>query len=229
MFLTLKQKAYIYKPKDYTKLFNSLVNFLKGKKYLKKIISKSDSLFMNILAKLMFFCPGFMYSYTTTIGNKIYFSSLSVKEKRREDIIVLAHEALHLYDYKRFNILFYFLYLFPQSLCVLALLAFLAFINLNCLWFLLFLIFLLPFPAPWRTYFELRAYIISFWTLDILTPNMETKDEFASSIEEYFTKKYYYFMCPSSKIFKKLFNYYFYKFDTGSKEILYYIVNNCRL
>lgn len=229
MFLTLKQKAYIYKPKDYTKLFNGLVNFLKSKKHLKAIINKEDSLLMKILAKLMFFCPGFMYSYTTTIGDKIYSFPLNLKEKRREDIIVLAHEALHLYDYKRFGILFYFLYLFPQSLSILALLAFLAFINLGFLWFLLCLFFLLPLPAPWRTYFELRAYIISFWVLEILTPNMETRDEFSSSIEEYFVKKYYYFMCPSSKIFKKLFNYYFYKFDTGSKEILYYIVNNVRL
>lgn len=105
----------------------------------------------------------FMERYYTTIGNTIYLPTTALTEHDQETLLrVVAHECIHILDSKRLTgPLFKFLYLFPQSLATLALLSVLAVWHLPFLWCLLFLVFLAPIPAPFRYWFELRAYRVA--------------------------------------------------------------------
>ena len=147
----------------------------------------------------MFFNPGFMTDYITTIGRTIYFPS-------REDILdgkqwdVLAHEGIHLRDHHEHPILFNLSYGFPQILALLSFGAIGAFWNL---WFLLFLFFLVaaaPFPAPWRARSERRAYIMSM-VCDVIRngTNYVTSPFYIESMADIYTGSGYYFMRWSKK------------------------------
>ena len=123
------------------------------------IAYKDQSIFMKLLSILLFFNPDFMTTYTTTIGNTIYFPGEAyIKSHPISAEVVLLHEITHLYDKKRFSsILFTLSYLLPQILAPFILL--LLFILSWKFVLPLFILFLVPLPAYFRTYFEKRAYL----------------------------------------------------------------------
>jgi len=147
-------------------LSKDVISFLDsfGSKYGKVTImpKKSSKLMQAIgwLFKVTKISPEFMERYITTIGNTVYFPDKILEEGNSEDIVrILVHETIHIADSNKLSSpLFKFLYLFPQSLAPLALLSFIAFWKISFLWCLLFLLFLAPIPAPFRYWFELRAY-----------------------------------------------------------------------
>jgi len=170
-----------------------------------KIAFKDESFLMKLLGFLLFFTKGFMTSFTTTLGNTVYFPSREWLEKNEHSAIrILAHEIVHIHDRKKLNkrgtvILYPVLYLIPQILAVFSLLAFLAFINLNWLFCLLFLLFLAPIPAPGRFYIESRGYTMNLFvaSLDAMYghsgfyPGVYTR-----VLAKQFTGSNYWFMWP---------------------------------
>lgn len=135
-----------------------------GSKYGKiKIFPKSSSKLMQAIGwlfRVTKISPEFMERYITTIGETVYYPDKMLEAGDTETILrVLVHETVHIADSNKLSGPFFkFLYLFPQSLAPLALLSLLAFWKLSFLWCLLFLLCLAPIPAPFRYWFELRAY-----------------------------------------------------------------------
>jgi len=161
---------------------------------------KDKSLFMKCLGKLLFFNKGFMNDYITTIGTKVYWPS---KEKFDQyplgSFLTLAHEYVHIMDYKENPSKFILGYLFPQVLAIFSLFSVLAFISP---WFLLFLLFLLtlsPLPAPFRKKAELRGYGMSLKVRNWLGWNIN-EDLYVDK----FTSSAYYYMWPFKSIKKEL-------------------------
>ena len=177
-----------------------------SKKHDFRIAYKDESGFMRLLGKLMFFNPGFMQKYITTIGNTIYFPSAEYVAIHSVALrSVMAHEFYHIWDAQRTGSLpWHILWLMPQSLAPLALLALLAFVWPVMLWFLLALVLLLPWPAYWRKKYELGGYTMSLfvlnellkdWGLDEAT-RREELFETAKTMDGQFRGAYYYFMWP---------------------------------
>ncbi len=157
MYLTFGEKM---------NLPNDVVVFLDtvGSKYGKiKVMPKNSSKLMQAIGwlfRVTKISPEFMERYITTIGETVYFPDKMLEEGDSEKIVrVLVHETIHVADSKRFSgPVFSFLYLFPQSLALLSLLSLLAVWKIGFLWCLLFLLCLAPIPAPFRYWFELKAY-----------------------------------------------------------------------
>lgn len=159
-------------------------------------VDKRKSTLMKLLSKLLFFNREFMTRYITVVGNKVYVPTLPWKENSPYTACeVLSHEWVHMKDAKRLGIIFKLLYLFPQ---VLAPLALLGFFNP---WFFLFAICLAPIPAPFRAYFEFRAYVVSvavrYWLLNQVSSTEWLVNQFAGSG--------YYWMLPAKKFLTKKF------------------------
>lgn len=154
---------------------------------------KTESTFMKILGTLLFFNKGFMDRYTTTIGSTIYFPSEEyVVSKPTSAKVIFLHELTHIYDSKRLNNLLYsFLYLFPQILAPLALL-----LLPVCWWLslILFAVFLSPLPAYFRTYFEKRAYMVSLYAAHKLSKGSYNLDRGKEHYILQFKTGSYYFM-----------------------------------
>lgn len=150
--------------------------------------------------------PEFMTRYITIIGSTIYFPDNMLANPDGESMLrTVAHETVHANDAKRFSApLFSFLYLFPQSLGLLALLSLLAFWKAGFIWCLLFLLCLAPLPAPFRYWFELRAY-----RMNILFCRKEDKltDEqmipIYEWIEKQMTTSLYYWTWPFPNTIRK--------------------------
>src|SRR5271167_3756358 len=87
---------------------------------------KNQSSVMRFLGKLLFFTPGFMTDYTTTIGSTIYAPSTQFFTLHPvSSSVVLLHEFVHMYDQKIVSpLLFQLTYLLPQLLILPALLLF---------------------------------------------------------------------------------------------------------
>lgn len=159
---------------------------------------KNQSGFMKFLSKLLFFTPGFMTDYTTTLGTTIYapnpqFFTLHPVSSS----VVLLHEFVHMHDQKVVSQLaFQIAYLIPQILILPALLLFLWH------WWVAVLAILLlaaPLPAVFRMNSEKRAYLSSLYTIQKLSQlkNFDPKltnqrDAFVG----YFIDSSYYFMWP---------------------------------
>jgi hypothetical protein len=164
---------------------------------------KNQDSFMKFLGTLLFFTPGFMTTYTTTIGDTTYFPSTTfVQQQQVSSAVILMHELVHMYDEKRLTkVLFGFLYLFPQILAVICLP--LIFLVSWKIFLPLFILFALPLPAYFRMYFEKRAYLASLYVLQALgtrlhfSPTLKTQETFFVS---QFGGSYYYFMWPFSNI-----------------------------
>ena len=158
-------------------------------KYGIRVKFKDESPFMKMLGLLLFFNPRFMSSFTTTIGSTVYFPSRIWLENRKDSAArVLAHELVHVADATEAgSIVFSYCYLLPQTLALLSLLA-----IVGSMWWLSCLIFLLPFPAPMRTYYELRGYAIT----DAVTYKDIGHFSDVTFITTQFTSMNYYRMWP---------------------------------
>lgn len=107
-------------------------------------------------------------------------------------------------------------YLFPQVLFVFSFLSVLSFISLWFLLFLVFLVFLLPFPAPWRTKYEVNGYSMTMRTHELLRPGVKYNPlDDAERLSKYFTSSAYYWMCrDKEKVVRELQE----KYSSNSKD-----------
>ena len=164
---------------------------------------KNESIFMKILSKILFFKPDFMTSYSTKVGDTIYFpNKKSVQLRPISAVIILMHELVHMYDERKIGKLTFLLsYLFPQILSPMCLIL--------LFWFswkivlLLALLFLTPIPAIFRAHFEKRAYLSSLYVFKVLGDkfNFDPKLEIqAKTYISYFKNSSYYFMWLFSSI-----------------------------
>ncbi len=186
--------------------FQYFVNRLQAEIPL-KIRYKDESwemMLLNVLLK--WFNPTFMTSFTTVIGYTVYFTNREyVAKNPTEALQILMHEAVHLLDIKRLTFpVFAFGYLFPQVLVVFALL-----FPLSA-YFLLFLVFILPLPAPFRAYFEARAY-----TVDVILGRRTLQD-----IIVHFGGWDYYKMFPFKVASEKLIRHWVEKPDATIEKVL---------
>ena len=162
-----------------------------------KIVEKSESLWMKILSKILFFTPDFMGRFVTTFYPKVYVpSKLRWESNNFSSIITLTHEYVHLFDRKRLKLLFNFLYLSPQVFVVFALLY-----PINP-WCLLFLLCLLPIPSPGRAWGEFRGYRMSMATYYWLSGERYN----AQFMAHQFTSSNYYWMFPFESFLKGAFD-----------------------
>ena len=123
---------------------------------------KDQSTLMKVLGKLMFFNPDFMTSYVTTIGNTVYIPNEDYAKQKPESFAdVFIHECTHMYDEKRFGLWYSLAYIFPQILAPFML--FLLFVLSWKIVLPLVLLMLVPWPAPWRAFFEKRAYFVQMY------------------------------------------------------------------
>lgn len=120
---------------------------------------KDQSPFMKVLGKLVFFAPEFMTSYVTTIGETIYLPNDQYAINNPNGFIdVFIHECTHMHDEKKIGFWYKPGYLFPQILA-----PFMLLLLLVMTWKIvlpLALLMLAPLPAPWRMYFERKAYFV---------------------------------------------------------------------
>ena len=162
-----------------------------------EVVEKSESLWMKILSKILFFTPDFMGRFVTTFYPKVYVpSKLRWESNNFSSIITLTHEYVHLFDRKRLKLLFNFLYLFPQILAVFALLY-----PINP-WCLLFLLCLLPIPSLGRAWAEFRGYRMSMATYYWLSGERYN----AQFMTHQFTSSGYYWMFPFGSFLKGVFD-----------------------
>jgi len=192
-------------PKDVTTFIDTV-----AKDYGSIIIQPKNS--SNLMKAIGWFLgvtkisPEFMTRYITTIGNTIYFPDEMLKNPNSESMLrVVVHETIHIKDSRSFSsLLFKFLYLFPQSLAPLALISLIAFWKPMFVWCLLFLVCLAPIPAPFRYWFELRAY-----RTQILFSRKEDKltDEEMIPVYEWIEKQLctnlYYWTWPFPSVVRK--------------------------
>lgn len=155
-------------------MLKSFVDFMTTRGYKIDLQCKDDSRLMKFLNFFVrIFNKNFMTKYVTTVGNKIYFPSLEyMYEDEARAIRLICHELQHILDKERIDKkyvtgTFNFAYLFPQILAICSLGVLLAFIWPVCLWYLCFLVFLLPFPAKDRINFEVKAYAVSLYCLQL--------------------------------------------------------------
>lgn len=141
--------------------FNELVT--KAQTYFPnlQIKFKDQDPLMKFLGKLMFFNPGFMTNFVTTIGDNIYWPSKEdLEDTPAASANTFIHECVHIYDEKKGSSpLFKLGYLFPQILALPMLL--LLFVLTWKIVVPLTLLCLLPLPAPFRARAERRAYFVS--------------------------------------------------------------------
>lgn len=122
-----------------------------------RVVRKRDSRFMQVLNIILFFVPGFMERYTTTIGKTVYLSDRLWDDTGKSCLPTMAHEARHAYDFNWMSGVFFgVVYLFPQWLAFLALLA----IPFS-VWWLTALAALAPLPAWGRVALEYRGYEVT--------------------------------------------------------------------
>lgn len=174
--------------------FNDLVT--KAQTYFPnlQIKYKDQSAFMKFLGTLLFFNPGFMTSYITTIGNTIYWPNKEFVESNTRAVSeIFIHECTHMYDEKRVGSAPFTLgYLFPQLLALPML--FLLFVLSWKIVVPLALLCLAPWPAPFRALFERRAYFTSMlvgYKLHNWDPELA-----APRYAKHFKDSSYYFMMP---------------------------------
>jgi hypothetical protein len=179
-----------------------------AKKYFPnlQIKYKDESRIMRLISKLLIFNKGFMTEYTTTVGDTIYFPSKTfIKCHPVSSSVILLHELVHLHDQKCIGrIAFIFSYLFPQILVPVCLL-----MLLLVSWKIILpltIMCCLPIPAIFRTHWEKRAYLSSFYVMQVLgnrmkfNPHLRTQENI---FLKYFHGASYYFMWPFHDIDKQ--------------------------
>ena len=165
---------------------------------------------LNLVVSL--FCPDFMSRFTTVIGRRVYFPSRDfVAQRPQASIRILAHEAVHLLDSQRWGFgTLALAYLFPQ---ILALGVFLY--PWLGLWAFSFLIFLAPWPAPFRFYFEARAY-----ALDCLTAYPEHREAAIFRVSTHFDSWDYYRMFPFPQAVQEELRHWMDRTESGQEKDL---------
>jgi hypothetical protein len=150
---------------------------------------KDESRLMKVLGTILFFNPQFMNRYITVIGSSVYFPSRVWLAANRDSAArVLCHELVHVADERRVGaLLFRLSYLFPQWLALLSLSSIVV-----GPWGLIFLLFLAPLPAPFRTFWELRGYMMT----DAISHLSFGKFADTNWMASQFTTGSYYFMWP---------------------------------
>jgi len=164
---------------------------------------KDESTLMKVLGYILFFNKDFMTSFTTTIGQTVYFPNREkVEGSEVHYMATLAHEYVHASDaHDITNVLFGFLYLLPLTLAPFMWLF--LFIHWG-LALALFLLCLAPVPAYFRKRYELRGYTMSlFMRNEIMKENNVSEEarsadlkRVAEQYNEQFTGPNYYFMWP---------------------------------
>ena len=147
--------------------------------------------FLNFFVRI--FNDSFMTHYITTIGRKIY------SPYKENGLPVIAHECQHIWDSKRWPVLYEIGYLSPQIWFLLALGSFAAFASLWALLFLLALPLLAPLPAYFRMKIEMRGYAMTmavwFWRTGRFTDFDYVADKFLGPD--------YFWMWPFKKAIRK--------------------------
>lgn len=72
-----------------------------------KLVKKSESRFMRVIDKLLFFNKTFMTSYVTTIGNTLYITDTWDEQDGFSRAATLRHERIHLRQQQRYGFLLY--------------------------------------------------------------------------------------------------------------------------
>jgi hypothetical protein len=174
--------------------FNDLV--AKAQTYFPnlQIKYKDQDPLMKVLGTLLFFNPSFSKYFITTIGNTQYWPSQQFVQDNPQSVSeIFIHECTHIYDEKRLGSMVFKLgYLFPQILVLPMLL--LLFVLTWKIVLPLVLLCLLPWPAPFRAYFERRAYFVSM-RVGYSLYNWDPK-AMAASFAGYFKDSSYYWMSP---------------------------------
>lgn len=132
--------------------------------------------------------PYYMDGYWTTIGYTTYRPSGT----HSDEWLTILHEGCHAVQKKRWRVLFYLAYLFPQSLALI-------FVGLSVLfswWWLLGLVCLLPWPAPFRWVFEREAYRLSLICEGTYLGDIYDKSARLKQIEENLSGPDYYWTWP---------------------------------
>lgn len=170
---------------------------------------KDESKWQKVLGVLAWvFNREYMTRYTTTFYPLVWFPSKAFYEERPSPSLrILAHELVHLLDTKKHPVWMRVSYIFPQ---VLALLAFIAIIPVAILWGLwgllpagIGLALLAPWPAPWRTAWEMRGYGMSLACAVWMSPI--TVEAVRDNIVKNFVSSNYYFMSWSrARVLKQL-------------------------
>jgi hypothetical protein len=169
-----------------------------------KLVEKKTSIFMKMIAVILFFNKNFMTSYVTTIGRTVYWPDLEERFSKypENSFRTMFHETQHAHDGSVFKIVYELSYLSPQIGGLLSLLAFMA-ITFSNAWLLalLALVLIAPFPAYFRAHWEFRgsscnmAYRI--WTDD------RVSDRYKDFLVQRFKGPDYYFMWPFPKSVRK--------------------------
>ncbi len=178
-----------------------------------RIRYKNESWEMQLLGAFSYpFCPTFLTNYTTVIGSTIYFPSREYMRQHSDRAAqLLAHEMVHLLDAEGVSeAVFLSSYMFPQIL-------FLGIFSFPWLgwWALLFLLFLLPIPAPFRFYFESRAF-----AMDVLTADPSEREHVLNWAVAQFSDWGYYKMFPFEKLARKMINYWVQQAEEGKDQVL---------
>ena len=161
-----------------------------------KIKYKNQSPLMKLIGKIAFFNPSFMIGYLTTIGFNVYVPDENyIANNSQAFTTVFIHELTHAYDTKRLGFLYNLGYLFPQILAPVSLL--LLFILKWYMVLPIALFFLLPLPAPFRAYFEKRAYFVQMYAGKKIYDFDPIED--VQNYTDHLRKSDYYFMWPWEK------------------------------
>jgi hypothetical protein len=122
-------------------------------------------------------------------GDTIYFNEKFTKCHPISASVILLHELVHVYDQKRVGkIPFAISYLLPQILFICLLL-----MMIIVSWKIIlpmFVLCILPFPAIFKMHWEKRAYLSSFYILQILGKRMQF-DPHLQAQEDIFLKYFH--------------------------------------
>jgi hypothetical protein len=208
--------------------FNKFVSILSGKLPGFNVKFKNESLLMKIIGKILFFNKTFMTEFITTIGYTVYFPNNSYIDGSGYGALAalaaLAHEYRHAKDSSKITrVLFGVLYLIPQFLALPGLLSIFIFVPLlifgviSWSWWMLIIMLMVLFMAPWpayyRTQYEINGYIMSLFIINELQKErgIDTQSRnralilAVSGYNKNFINSNYYYMWPFG-VEKKLFS-----------------------
>ncbi len=175
-----------------------------------KIVFKSQSKLMKLIEKITWlFNKYFMTDYITTIGKTIYVPDDFWDGQDNNCFETIAHETIHILQYKKNKRTFYLDYLSPQINIIWS---FLAFVNL---YFLFFLIFLFPLPSKSRIAIEKEGYAMSISVRYWLYGKGALTDMYLNDIKEQFTSSAYYFMCWDKYYVNNMINNIIYNLESN--------------